>query len=152
MSRQAKPVWDALTSKADMALRKAQNIMDAALARKNEAELRLVKIDDLLADYTKKLNKILARSHHSQETDNYRRFILQLQALRQRAEQDRKVFDLDYGNAQKVVIAADQEKLKLQRLADRAKTKLQEHRRTSETKEAEAHNITHFNLTSRIRR
>tara|TARA_B100000780_G_C20912889_1_gene363498 strand:- start:232 stop:690 length:459 start_codon:yes stop_codon:yes gene_type:complete len=152
MKMQPKPVWDALTSKADLTLRKAQSAMDVAMARKNEAESRLNKLDSLLAEYASKLNLILTRSHHSQEAGNYRQFIIQLQTLRQRAEQELQVFQLEYSNNQRVVIAADKEKLKFQRLADRARTKLHHQRTTVETKEAEAQSMMQFNLNSRLNR
>ena len=152
MKMQPKLVWDALISKANLTLRKAQSAMDVAMVRKNEAESRLNKLDSLLAEYANKLNLILTRSHHSQDTGNYRQFITQLQALRQRAEQELQIFEQDYGNTQRVVIAADQEKLKLQRLADRARAKLHHQRVTVETKEAEAQSMIQFNLNSRFNR
>ena len=59
MKMQPKLVWDALTAKADLTLRKAQSSMDVAMARKKEAEIRLNKLDSLLAEYASKLNVIL---------------------------------------------------------------------------------------------
>ena len=152
MKMQPKLVWDALTAKADLTLRKAQSSMDVAMARKKEAEIRLDKLDSLLAEYASKLNVILSRSHHSQEASNYRQFIIQLQALRQRAEQELQVFELDYGRNQRIVIAADKEKLKFQGLADRAKIKLHHQGVKVEAKEAETQSMMQFNLNSRLNR
>ena len=149
MRHKAKPVWDVLISKADMELRGAKNMFDAVSTRKNKAELRHTKLNELLVEYRGRLNNILSRAHNPPEAGHYRQFIVQLEALKLNSSEDLQRIRQDHDDVQKNLIAADQGKLKLVRLGHRARNRLLSQRSKYETKELEAQSIVQFNLNSR---
>ena len=149
MGQKSKPVWDTLASKADLVLRSAQIVLEAAKTRKYEAGQRQRKLDVLLSEYSCRLNNILSRPHNTKEAGSYRQFIVQLQSLKQRSDDEFKKFSLEYDNAQKKVIVADQEKLKLVRLGERVRITRQRERLAIETKEVEAQSLMQFYVKSR---
>jgi len=149
MNGSTKPVWSILTAKAERELRGIRNKRDNALNKKNEASQRKDKIEKLLSEYSDRLNRVLERNHSQEESTHYRQFIIHLHNLRDRTLEELENRDGDYRIAQKKVIVADEERLKLKRLGERALNKELKEQQCKENKEFESQGLTQFNLNSR---
>ena len=149
MSGSTKPVWSILTAKAERELRGIQNKRDNALNKKNAASQRKDKIDKLLVEYSNRLNRVLERNHSQDESTHYRQFIIHLHNLRDRTLEELENREGAYKIAQKDVVIADTERLKLKRLGERAQSKAIKEQQRKENKEFESQGLTQFNLNSR---
>lgn len=149
MSGSIKPVWSILTAKAERELRGIQNKRDNALNKKNAASQRKDKIDKLLVEYSNRLNRVLERNHSQDESTHYRQFIIHLHNLRDRTLEELENLEGAYKIAQKDVVVADAERLKLKRLGERAQSKAIKEQHRKENKEFESQGLTQFNLNSR---
>ena len=149
MSGSIKPVWSILTAKAERELRGIQNKRDNALNKKNAASQRKDKIDKLLVEYSNRLNRVLERNHSQDESTHYRQFIVHLHNLRDRTLEELESREGAYKIAQKDVVVADAERLKLKRLGERAQSKAIKEQQRKENKEFESQGLTQFNLNSR---
>ena len=150
MSGQPTPVWAILTVKADRVLRREKSQLDAVLHKQRDTQNRQHKLDNLLIEYSNRLNIILARPHNTVEAGSYRQFIVQLHNLRQRTGEELLQIEEVCNSAKQKVLVADQEKRKLTRLTERAKEKLRQQRNIREMKDLEAQNLIQFNLNSRM--
>ena len=150
MSGQPTPVWAILTVKADRVLRREKSQLDAVLHKQRDTQNRQHKLDNLLIEYSNRLNIILARPHNTVEAGSYRQFIVQLHNLRQRTGEELLQIEEVCNSAKQKVLVADQEKRKLTRLTERAKEKLRQQRNIREVKDLEAQNLIQFNLNSRM--
>ena len=149
MNGSTKPVWSILTAKAERELRGVRNKRDNALNKKNEASQRKDKIEKLLSEYSDRLNRVLERNHSQEESTHYRQFIIHLHNLRDRTLEELENREGDYRIAQQKVIVADEERLKLKRLGERALNKELKEQQRKENKEFESQGLTQFNLNSR---
>ncbi|MFQ3257360.1 MAG: flagellar export protein FliJ, partial [Porticoccaceae bacterium] len=149
-SGQPTPVWAILTVKADRVLRREKSQLDAVLHKQRDTQNRQHKLDNLLIEYSNRLNIILARPHNTVEAGSYRQFIVQLHNLRQRTGEELLQIEEVCNSAKQKVLVADQEKRKLTRLTERAEEKLRQQRNIREMKDLEAQNLIQFNLNSRM--
>jgi flagellar export protein FliJ len=149
MNGSSKPVWSVLTAKAEQALRHEQNKRDIALSKKKDVLQRKDKIDTLLIEYSNRLTRVLERSHSQEESRHYRQFIIHLHNLRDRTSEELEQHDGAYKIAQKQVIVADEERLKLSRLDERVQNQERKEEQRRENKEFESQGLTQFNLNSR---
>lgn len=150
MNGQPTPVWEILTLKADKVLRREKSQLDAVLHKQRDTQNRQHKLDNLLIEYSNRLNVILARPHNTAEAGSYRQFIVQLHNLRERTGDELSQIEEACNSAKQKVLVADQEKRKLKRLAERAKEKLRQQINIREVKDIEAQNLVQFNLNSRM--
>lgn len=150
MSGQPTPVWAILTVKADRVLRREKSQLDAVLHKQRDTQNRQHKLDNLLIEYSNRLNIILARPHNTVEAGSYRQFIVQLHNLRQRTGEELLQIEEVCNSAKQKVLVADQEKRKLTRLTERAEEKLRQQKNIREMKDLEAQNLIQFNLNSRM--
>lgn len=150
MNGQPTPVWEILTLKADKVLRREKSQLDAVLHKQRDTQNRQHKLDNLLIEYSNRLNVILARPHNTAEAGSYRQFIVQLHNLRERNGDELSQIEEACNSAKQKVLVADQEKRKLKRLAERAKEKLRQQINIREVKDIEAQNLVQFNLNSRM--
>jgi len=150
LSGQPTPVWAILTVKADRVLRREKSQLDAVLHKQRDTQNRQHKLDNLLIEYSNRLNIILARPHNTVEAGSYRQFIVQLHNLRQRTGEELLQIEEVCNSAKQKVLVADQEKRKLTRLTERAEEKLRQQRNIREVKDLEAQNLIQFNLNSRM--
>jgi flagellar export protein FliJ len=146
MTEQKKPVWQVLAAKAEKEVRQAQLVLAEMHQRKEQAQARDEKLEQLLVEYAAQLHAVQRRAHSTAEAGNYRQFIGQLQEIKNRAKNEISALELDCTDARKVLMAADRERLKLEKLAERAG---QEQARASEQMEnraTEAQSIIQYNL------
>jgi flagellar export protein FliJ len=146
------PVWEVLASKAQREVRQAQQQLAEAQLRKDQAIEREQKLDQLLIEYAERLNSIQRRAHSTNEAGNYRNFIIQLQSIKSRSSAEFETLDTACKNARQDVMLADQERLKIERLVERAKEQRQKERDQRESRDAETESMIQFNLRARLQR
>jgi len=146
------PVWEVLASKAQREVRQAQQQLAEAQLRKDQAIEREQKLDQLLIEYAERLNSIQRRAHSTNEAGNYRNFIIQLQSIKSRSSAEFESLDTACKNARQDVMLADQERLKIERLVERAKEQRQKERDQRESRDAETESMIQFNLRARLQR
>ena len=95
------------------------------------------------------MNRVLERNHNQDESTHYRQFINHLHNLRDRTLEELENREGAYKIAQKDVVIADAERLKLKRLGERAQSKAIKEQQRKENKEFESQGLTQFNLNSR---
>jgi flagellar export protein FliJ len=146
------PVWEVLASKAKRQVRQAQQQLADAQLRREQAVDRDQRLDQLLIEYSEQLNMLQRRAHSTVEAGNYRNFIVQLHIIKGRSSEEFKALDQACQDARKEVLVADQERLKIERLGQRARNQRQQAREHRETREAEAQSMIQFNLRSKLHR
>ena len=146
------PVCEVLASKAQRQVRQAQQQLADAQLRREQAVDRDQRLDQLLIEYSEQLNMLQRRAHSTVEAGNYRNFIVQLHIIKGRSSEEFKALDQACQDARKEVLVADQERLKIERLGQRARNQRQQARELRETREAEAQSMIQFNLRSKLHR
>lgn len=146
------PVWEVLASRAQREVRQAQQQLAEVQLRKDQAIEREQKLDQLLIEYAERLNSIQRRAHSTTEAGNYRNFIIQLQSIKHRSSAEFETLDTACKNARQNVMLADQERLKIERLVERAKEQRQQERDQRESRDAETESMIQFNLRTRLQR
>jgi flagellar export protein FliJ len=150
MSSPAKPIWGVLTKKAERELRQSTSLLNVALSKRSNTKQRQNKLDSLLFEYSNRLNNICDKTHKTTDTANYRQFIVHLQNLRARTAEELMKSELACQKAKRKVVLADQERLKLQRLGERAQKKVVREEKQKESKEIEAQGLSQFNQKSHM--
>ena len=82
MTEQKKPVWQVLAAKAGKEVRQAQLVLAEMHQRKEQAQARDEKLEQLLVEYAAQLHAVQRRAHSTAEAGNYRQFIGQLRTLK----------------------------------------------------------------------
>ena len=152
MTEQKKPVWQVLAVKAEKEVRQAQLVLTEIHQRKEQALARDEKLEQLLVEYAAQLHAVQQRAHSTAEAGNYRQFIGQLQEIKNRAKTEISALELDCIDARKVLMAADRERLKLEKLAERAGQKQARASELKETRASEAQSIIQYNLRDQFGR
>jgi flagellar export protein FliJ len=145
-----KTVWSALLAKAERALRDARLSLAEINRRRENALLQEEKIGVLLLDYNQQLHTVQQRDHSPTEVNNYRHFIVQLQQLKTRSQQEQQRVDIEHQLARQVLASAERERMKVDHLATRAveERRREEHSRESRSLDAQA--IAQHNFRARI--
>ena len=120
-----KSVWTVLLTKAERAVRVAQQKLADAQQKKNLALERSEKLDSMLTEYSSQLRDVQLRSHHTGEVGNYQQFIFQLQAMKVRSKQEMNVLDEVCVKARKIMLMREHERLKIELLAQREREKFE---------------------------
>ena len=92
------------------------------------------------------------RAHSTAEAGNYRQFIGQLQDIKNRAKTEISALEVDCTDARKVLMAADRERLKLEKLAERARQEQARALELTENRATEAQSIIQYNLRQQLGR
>lgn len=146
------PVWEVLASKAQRQVRQAQQQLAEVQLRRDQAVERDQRLDQLLVEYAEQLNNLQRRAHSTVEAGNYRNFIVQLQSIKSRSSAEFENIDMACKEARQEMLAADQERLKIERLGQRAQEQRQQIREQRDSREAETESMIQFNLRTRMER
>ena len=144
-----KSVWTVLLTKAERAVRVAQQKLADAQQKKNLALERSEKLDSMLTEYSNQLRDVQLRSHHTREVGNYQQFIFQLQAMKVRSKQEMNVLDEVCVKARKIMLTREHERLKIELLAQREREKFEVEALAFENSEIENGALQQFNLKAR---
>jgi flagellar export protein FliJ len=148
MTEQKKPVWQVLAAKAEKEVRQAQLVLAEMHQRKEQAQAR----DEKLVESAAQLHAVQRRAHSTAEAGNYRQFIGQLQDIKNRAKTEISALEVDCTDARKVLMAADRERLKLEKLAERARQEQARALELTENRATEAQSIIQYNLRQQLGR
>ena len=144
-----KTVWSALLAKAERALRDARLSLAEINRRRENALLQEEKIGVLLLDYNQQLHAVQQRDHSPTEVNNYRHFIVQLQELKTRSQQEQQRIDIEHQLARQVLASAERERLKVDHLATRAVEEQRREEQSRESRSVDAQAIAQHNFRAR---
>ena len=144
-----KTVWSALLAKAERALRAARLSLAEINRRRENAVLQEEKIGVLLLDYNQQLHAVQQRDHSPTEVNNYRHFIVQLQELKTRSQQEQQRIDIEHQLARQVLASAERERLKVDHLATRAVEEQRREEQSRESRSLDAQAIAQHNFRAR---
>ena len=144
-----KTVWSALLAKAERALRDARLSLAEINRRRDNAVLQEEKIGVLLLDYNQQLHAVQQRDHSPTEVNNYRHFIVQLQELKTRSQQEQQRIDIEHQLARQVLASAERERLKVDHLATRAVEEQRREEQSRESRSVDAQAIAQHNFRAR---
>ena len=144
-----KTVWSALLAKADRTLRDARQSLGEVNRRRENALLQEEKVSALLLDYNQQLHDVQQRDHSATEVNNYRHFIVQLQALKTRAKYEQQRIEIECQLARQVLVSAERERMKVDHLAARAEDQMQREANARETRSLDAQAIQQHNFRAR---
>jgi flagellar export protein FliJ len=144
-----KTVWSALLAKAERALRDARLSLAEINRRRDNAVLQEEKIGVLLLDYNQQLHAVQQRDHSPTEVNNYRHFIVQLQELKARSQQEQQRVDIEHQLARQVLASAERERMKVDHLATRAVEEQRREEQSRESRSLDAQAIAQHNFRAR---
>ena len=144
---QAKPIWNLLLIKAQNQVRQAQMTLSNCHRQRQQAQLRVEKIDQLLVEYSQHLSDVQQQSQSRLETGNYRQFILQLQALRSQAKSALVSLEEACQQARDRLQTADGERLKVESMVERKADQQRRVIASRQAKSLEADNIRRYQNT-----
>ena len=81
-------VWDVLLDKAEIAVKKQRLSVQELKVKKDKAHAQKRKLNDLVSEYHGRLSEIQSRRHSLAEASSYRHFIVQIQDLLIRSEEE----------------------------------------------------------------
>tara|TARA_A100001011_G_C14033195_1_gene724529 strand:+ start:314 stop:754 length:441 start_codon:yes stop_codon:yes gene_type:complete len=144
-----KSVWEVLLTKAEKAVRLAQQKLADAQQKKNLALERSEKLDNMLTEYSNQLREVQLRSHHTGEVGNYQQFIFQLQSMKVRSKQEINLLEEVCVKARKVMLTREHERLKIELLAQREREKFEIEALAFENREIESGALQQYNSKAR---
>ena len=126
MSTQPRQCWSVLIQKATREKTAAQQ----ALAQAQEQLVRLQgnakRIEQMMTDYRAQHESVQGQSHHMADSLNYRRFIDQLDTLRERVQRDVNAASAQRDRLRQAVLALEMELNKLGKLQEQDAQKAQQ--------------------------
>ena len=142
----ARACWPVLEKKARELV--DQRMAEAAEIRKKVTHLQAshARMQALLADYKRRATETQQRLHTMAESLNYRNFVQQLQALLSRIEQDLSAAQTQLQAAQKLVLQAEHQRIKMASLAEQDAKAVAHWERRQEQKTMDALGVTLHNL------
>ena len=149
---EAKPVWQVLAAKAQKDVRQAQLSLAEVHQRKEQALAREEKLEELLVEYAAQLSQLQRRAHSTSEVGNYRQFIGQLQEIKKQAMTEITALESDCAEARQILLLADRERLKLEKLAERAQQQQDRAAELMDNRTREAQSIMQYNLRQQMNR
>ena len=146
MSRKTKPIWEILCLKNENEVKKIKLIFDQVRLKKDQALARKLKLETMLEEYSHKLQEVLKTPKTKHQSSVYRQFIVQVQKLLVFANDDVVKLTESFETVNRKLIEAQNEKLKLEKLAEKQAAKLVHREEKLNSKERDAMNILKYNM------
>ena len=146
MSRKTKPIWEILCLKNENEVKKIKLIFDQVRLKKDQALARKLKLETMLEEYSHKLQEVLKTPKTKHQSSVYRQFIVQVQKLLVFANDDVVKLTESFKTVNRKLIEAQNEKLKLEKLAEKQAAKVAHREEKLNAKERDAMNILKYNL------
>ena len=146
MSRKTKPIWEILCLKNENEVKKIKLIFDQVRLKKDQALARKLKLETMLEEYSYKLQEVLKTPKTKHQSSVYRQFIVQVQKLLVFANDDVVKLTESFETVNRELIEAQNEKLKLEKLAEKQAAKVVHREEKLNAKERDAMNILKYNL------
>ena len=146
MSRKTKPLWEILCLKNENEVKKIKLIFDQVRLKKDQALARKLKLETMLEEYSHKLQEVLKTPKTKHQSSVYRQFIVQVQKLLVFANDDVVKLTESFETVNRKLIEAQNEKLKLEKLAEKQAEKVVHREEKLNAKERDAMNILKYNI------
>jgi flagellar biosynthesis chaperone FliJ len=146
MSRKTKPIWEILCLKNENEVKKIKLIFDQVRLKKDQALARKLKLETMLEEYSYKLQEVLKTPKTKHQSSVYRQFIVQVQKLLVFANDDVVKLTESFETVNRKLIEAKNEKLKLEKLAEKQAAKVVHREEKLNAKERDAMNILKYNI------
>ena len=146
MSRKTKPIWEILCLKNENEVKKIKLVFDQVRLKKDQALARKLKLETMLEEYSHKLQEVLKTPKTKHQSSVYRQFIVQVQKLLVFANDDVVKLTESFETVNRKLIEAQNEKLKLEKLAEKQAAKVVRREEKLNAKERDAMNILKYNI------
>ena len=146
MSRKTKPIWEILCFKNENEVKKIKLIFDQVRLKKDQALARKLKLETMLEEYSYKLQEVLKTPKTKHQSSVYRQFIVQVQKLLVFANDDVVKLTESFETVNRKLIETQNEKLKLEKLAEKQAAKVVYRAEKLNAKERDAMNILKYNM------
>ena len=146
MSRKTKPIWEILCLKNENEVKKIKLVFDQVRLKKDQALARKLKLETMLEEYSHKLQEVVKTPKTKHQSSVYRQFIVQVQKLLVFANDDVVKLTESFETVNRKLIEAQNEKLKLEKLAEKQAAKVVRREEKLNAKERDAMNILKYNI------
>ena len=146
MSRKTKPIWEILCLKNENEVKKIKLVFEQVRLKKDQALARKLKLETMLEEYSYKLQEVLKTPKTKHQSSVYRQFIVQVQKLLVFANDDVVKLTESFKTVNRKLIEAQNEKLKLEKLAEKQAAKVVHREEKLNAKERDAMNILKYNI------
>ena len=146
MSRKTKPIWEILCLKNENEVKKIKLVFDQVRLKKDQALARELKLETMLEEYSHKLQEVLKTPKTKHQSSVYRQFIVQVQKLLVFANDDVVKLTESFKTVNRKLIEAQNEKLKLEKLAEKQAAEVVHREEKLNAKERDAINILKYNI------
>ena len=146
MSRKTKPIWEILCLKNENEVKKIKLVFDQVRLKKDQALARKLNLETMLEEYSYKLQEVLKTPKTKHQSSVYRQFIVQVQKLLVFANDDVVKLTESFETVNRKLIEAQNEKLKLEKLAEKQAAKVVHREEKLNAKERDAMNILKYNI------
>jgi flagellar export protein FliJ len=126
MSTQPRQCWSVLVQKATRDKTAAQLAMTQAQAQLERLQANAQRIETMMADYRSQHESVQGQSHAIADSLNYRRFIDQLETLRERVQRDVTAASTQRERLRQVLLGLEMELNKLAKLQEQDARKAQQ--------------------------
>ena len=144
----ARAAWPLLAQKAEDAVNAIMVELVASRKRIEHLQNNRVRMLNIYEDYKQRAALAQEKLHTMSQTTSYRHYMLQLQELVQRVDQDMQLAFHDQQQIKSKLLKAEQHLMRMQSLVERDLEAIRKHNRVQDQKQMDALGLTLFNLRS----
>ena len=144
----ARAAWPLLAQKAEDAVNATMVELVASRKRIEHLQNNRVRMINIYEDYKLRAAQAQEKLHTMSQTTSYRHYMLQLQELVQRVDQDMQLAFHDQQQIKSKLLKAEQHLMRMQSLVERDLEAIRKHNRVQDQKQMDALGLTLFNLRS----
>ena len=144
----ARAAWPLLAQKAEDAVNATMVELVASRKRIEHLQVSRARMQNLYEDYKRRAMQAQEKLHTMVETTSYRHYMLQLQGLLQRVDEDLQLAFQDQQQIKTKLLKAEQHLMRMQSLVERDLEAIRKHNRVQDQKQMDALGLTLFNLRS----
>jgi flagellar export protein FliJ len=144
----ARAAWPLLAQKAEDAVNATMVELVASRKRIEHLQDNRTRMLGIYEDYRQRAAQAQEKLHTMAETNSYRHYMLQLQELVQRVDQDLQLAFHDQQQIKTKLLKAEQHLMRMQSLVERDLEAIRKHNRVQDQKQMDALGLTLFNLRS----
>ena len=144
----ARAAWPLLAQKAEDAVNATMVELVASRKRIEHLQTNRVRMLNIYEDYKQRAALAQQQLHTRSQTTSYRHYMLQLQELVQRVDQDMQLAFHDQQQIKSKLLKAEQHLMRMQSLVERDLEAIRKHNRVQDQKQMDALGLTLFNLRS----
>ena len=144
----ARAAWPLLAQKAEDAVNAIMVELVASRKRIEHLQNNRVRMINIYEDYKLRAAQAQEKLHTMSQTTSYRHYMLQLQELVQRVDQDMQLAFHDQQQIKSKLLKAEQHLMRMQSLVERDLEAIRKHNRVQDQKQMDALGLTLFNLRS----